>query len=84
MALGMIQNQRCTPPGGSTHGNTPAASRICIWTKIWMVRTVGDPASLAPSVKAVVAQVDRDQAVFNVMTMEQRLSPVANRASAST
>ena len=42
--------------------------------KNWMIRTASNPTSLAASAKAAIAEVDRDQAVFNVMTMEQRLS----------
>jgi putative ABC transport system permease protein len=42
--------------------------------KNWVIRTVSDPTGLVAAAKAAVAEVDKDQAVFNVMTMEQRLS----------
>jgi predicted permease len=42
--------------------------------KNWMIRTASSPTGLVRAVKAAVAEVDPDQAVFNVMTMEQRLS----------
>jgi putative ABC transport system permease protein len=38
------------------------------------VRTDGDPASLAPSVRGAIAGVDRDLPVFRVATMEQMVS----------
>jgi len=42
--------------------------------KNWMIRTASNPTGLAAAAKAAVAEVDRDQAVYNVMSMEQRLS----------
>jgi putative ABC transport system permease protein len=39
-----------------------------------IVRSTVDPLSLAPSVRAAVEAVDRDQPVYDVQTMEQRLS----------
>jgi putative ABC transport system permease protein len=39
-----------------------------------VVRTDGDPASLAPSVRGAIASVDRDLPVFRVATMEQMVS----------
>jgi putative ABC transport system permease protein len=37
-----------------------------------IVRSTSDPASLASAVRARVQEVDRDQAVYDVATMEQR------------
>jgi len=42
--------------------------------KNWMIRTASSPTGLVAAAKAAVAEVDPDQAVFNVMTMEQQLS----------
>jgi putative ABC transport system permease protein len=39
-----------------------------------VVKTDGDPASLAPSVRGAIAGVDRDLPVFRVTTMEQMVS----------
>jgi putative ABC transport system permease protein len=39
-----------------------------------VVRTDGDPASLAPSVRGAIAGIDRDLPVFRVATMEQMVS----------
>src|SRR5581483_2572310 len=39
-----------------------------------VIRTVGDPLALASAVRKAVLAVDPDQPVWNVMTMEQRLS----------
>ena len=39
-----------------------------------VVRTGGDPAALAGAVRAAIASVGRNQAVYNVATMEHRLS----------
>ncbi len=38
------------------------------------IRTSSNPMNLASSLRQVVAQVDRDQAVFDIMPMEQSLS----------
>ncbi|HEY6232484.1 MAG TPA: ABC transporter permease [Pyrinomonadaceae bacterium] len=38
-----------------------------------LVRTNSDPLSLAPAVRNQIAALDKDQAVFNVRTMEQML-----------
>jgi len=38
------------------------------------VRTTSDPLNLAPSVRAAVEAVDNDQPVYDIQTMEQRLS----------
>ena len=43
-------------------------------SKTWMIRTASNPTSLVAAAKAAVAEVDRDQAVYNIMSMEQRLS----------
>ena len=43
-------------------------------TLSFVIRTAGAPASLASAALAAVAQVDRNQPVHNVMTMEQRLA----------
>jgi predicted permease len=40
----------------------------------FVVRTSGDPAHLIPVVRAVMAEVDPNQPIHNVMTMEQRLA----------
>ena len=39
-----------------------------------LVHVSHDPASLIPSITKVVAEMDRDQPVFDVKTMEQRLA----------
>ncbi len=39
-----------------------------------VVRTTSDPLNLAPSVRAAVEAVDHDQPVYDIQTMEQRLS----------
>jgi putative ABC transport system permease protein len=39
-----------------------------------VVRTTSHPLNLAPSVRAVVEAVDNDQPVYDIQTMEQRLS----------
>ena len=39
-----------------------------------VVRTDGDPASLAPSVRNAITSVDRDMPVFRVATMEQMVA----------
>lgn len=38
------------------------------------VRTTSDPLNVAPSVRAAVEAVDNDQPVYDIQTMEQRLS----------
>jgi len=40
----------------------------------FVIRTTGAPTSLASAARAAVAQVDRNQPVHNVMSMEERLS----------
>jgi putative ABC transport system permease protein len=40
----------------------------------FIVRTTSDPLNLAPSVRAAVEAVDNDQPVYDIQTMEQRLS----------
>jgi ABC-type antimicrobial peptide transport system permease subunit len=40
----------------------------------FVIRTTGAPARLASAVRAAVAEVDRNQPVYNVTTMEQRLA----------
>jgi putative ABC transport system permease protein len=39
-----------------------------------LVRTSGDPTALIPSIARLVASMDRDQPVFDIKTMEERLS----------
>jgi putative ABC transport system permease protein len=39
-----------------------------------VVRTASDPLNLVPSVRAAVEAVDHDQPVYDIRTMEQRLS----------
>ena len=39
-----------------------------------VVRTTSDPLNLVPSVRAAVEAVDHDQPVYDIQTMEQRLS----------
>ena len=39
-----------------------------------VVRTTSEPLNLAPSVRAAVEAVDNDQPVYDIQTMEQRLS----------
>lgn len=40
----------------------------------FVLRVTGDPASLIPAVRRVVAEVEPNQPLHNVMTMEQRLA----------
>jgi putative ABC transport system permease protein len=40
----------------------------------FVIRVTGEPASLIPAVRAAVAEVEPNQALHNVMTMEQRLA----------
>jgi putative ABC transport system permease protein len=40
----------------------------------FVVRTTSDPLNLVPSVRAAVEAVDNDQPVYDIQTMEQRLS----------
>ena len=39
-----------------------------------LTRTNGDPMSLAPAVRGEIAALNKDQAVFNIRSMEQILS----------
>lgn len=39
-----------------------------------LIRTSGDPALLVPPLEAVVASMDRDEPVFDIKTMDERLS----------
>jgi putative ABC transport system permease protein len=39
-----------------------------------VVRTTSDPLNLAPSLRAAVEAIDNDQPVYDIQTMEQRLS----------
>ncbi len=48
------------------------------WMDAWFpeyltIRTSGDPASLVPSVRRVISEVDRDQPISSVQTMEEIL-----------
>ena len=45
--------------------------------KVLAVRTSVDPLTLVRGIAGAVAQVDRDQAAHEFMTMEQRVSSVA-------
>ncbi len=45
-----------------------------------VVRTSGDPLAMAPAVRRAVQEVDRDQPVANVRSMDQLLSNVAAQA----
>ena len=38
-----------------------------------MIRSAGDPASLTPTLREFTASIDRDEPVFDVKTLEQRL-----------
>lgn len=40
----------------------------------FVIRTTGAPTSLASAARAAMAEVDRNQPVYNVMSMEQRLA----------
>lgn len=40
----------------------------------FLIRTSGDPLAMAPPLERLVAGLDRDQPVFDVKTMEQRVS----------
>jgi len=52
-------------PGGFYSGH--------LWKSI-TIRAVSDPLSLAAAVQKVVAEVDKDQALFDIMSIEQGLS----------
>jgi putative ABC transport system permease protein len=39
-----------------------------------VVRTTGDPAALAPAARAAVREIDRDQAVFRVESMDEKVA----------
>ena len=54
-----------TYPGGLYIGH--------LWKSI-TVRTAGDPLSVAAAVQKAVAEVDKDQAVFGIQTLEQGLA----------
>jgi putative ABC transport system permease protein len=49
-------------------------SQIGAATMYLVVRTTSDPLNLVPSVRAAVEEVDSDQPVYDIQTMEQRLS----------
>jgi len=83
--IGVVGNVRHWGPWNDPQPTMYSSWRQHVWeypggranlhlAKTWMVRTVADPAALASAVKGVVAQVDKDQAVSNLMTMEQLLS----------
>jgi ABC-type antimicrobial peptide transport system permease subunit len=44
-----------------------------LWKKL-VVRTATDPMSLAGAVQRIVAELDKDEVVFDVMTMEQQMA----------
>ena len=44
-----------------------------LWTKM-MLRTATDPSSLIAAVQRIVAELDKDQVVFDVMTLERMIS----------
>ncbi len=46
---------------------------------MFMVRSAGDPMSLLPAARRVVAEVDPDRPLANIATMEQRLQAVIPR-----
>jgi putative ABC transport system permease protein len=39
-----------------------------------VVRTASDPASMVPAIRSQVLSIDKDQPVFDIMTMEQRVA----------
>jgi len=39
-----------------------------------VIRTTGDPAALAPAARAAVREIDRDQAVFRVESMDEKVA----------
>ena len=49
-----------------------------------VIRTSGDPASLAPSVRSVLREIDSNQPVSDVRTMEQVMGTTLGRARFST
>jgi len=53
---------------------SPSGISIYHLFRTFFVRTTSNPMNLASSLRQVVAQVDRDQAVFDIMPMEQSLS----------
>jgi putative ABC transport system permease protein len=59
------------------HYPQPGANMLGRMT--FMVRTTGDPMTLLPAARRVVAGVDPDRPLANVVTMEQQLSSVVPR-----
>jgi len=48
------------------------------------VKTIGDPAQIMPKVRAEVQKIDRTQAIFDVKTMEQRITEETSGVRASS
>ena len=53
------------------YAQSPSTSMVLV------IRTQGDPSSLAASVRAAVRSVDPEQPVFDLKTMQQRMNDVA-------
>ena len=52
----------------------PGGTSLRHLSRTFFVRTTSNPMKLAGALRQIVAQVDKDQAVFDIMPMEQRLS----------
>jgi hypothetical protein len=50
----------------------------------FLIRVAGEPDHLIPAVRAVAAEVEPDQPIYNVMTMEQRLAHTATSRRLNT
>ncbi|HEX8685508.1 MAG TPA: FtsX-like permease family protein, partial [Pyrinomonadaceae bacterium] len=74
--VGLVGHVRNEGLEGESRGQyyVPYAQRPNNTDLFLVARTDGDPASLAPSVRGAVAQVDRDLPVYRVTTMEKLVS----------
>ena len=74
--VGVVRHVRNEGLEGESRGQyyVPYSQRPNSSELFVVVRTDGDPAALAPSVRGAVASVDRDLPVFRVLTMERLVS----------
>jgi putative ABC transport system permease protein len=74
--VGVVRHVRNEGLEGESRGQyyVPYAQRPNSPELFLVVRTDGDPASLAPAVRGAVASVDRDLPIFRVLTMERLVS----------
>ena len=52
----------------------PISQGVAAWTLKLVLRTTGSPALLSPAMRAAVTAVDAQQPLFDIETMEQRVS----------